>query len=50
MRFKQYINELSNIEVGQAVKAHEPTGEDSIDILNPKVEMEIKYKNQIKSS
>lgn len=41
MRFKQYINELANIEVGQAVKAHEPMGEDSIDILNPKVEMEI---------
>jgi hypothetical protein len=43
MRFKQFIEELqlTSIETGQAEKAHEPTGEDRIEIDNPKVRMEM---------
>lgn len=44
MRFKQYLTELTNIENGQAIKAHEPTGEGSIAITNPKIRMEINYR------
>jgi hypothetical protein len=44
MRFKQYLTELTNIETGQAIQAHEPTGEGSIAITNPKIRMEINYR------
>ena len=44
MRFKQYMAELTNIENGQAIQAHEPTGEGSIAITNPKIRMEINYR------
>jgi hypothetical protein len=44
MRFKQYLQELDNIETGQAEKAHEPTGEGSSAILNPKVRMEVNFR------
>jgi hypothetical protein len=44
MRFKQYLTELTNIENGQAIQAHEPTGEGSIAITNPKIRMEINYR------
>ena len=46
MRFKQFIDEmdLTSIETGQAEKAHEPTGEDRIEIDNPKVRMEMNYR------
>jgi len=43
MRFKQFVEELNltSIETGQAEKAHEPTGEDRIEIDNPKISMEM---------
>ena len=44
MRFRDYLAELNNIQTGQAIIAHEPTGEASISILNPKVRMEINYR------
>ncbi len=44
MRFKQYINELTNIENGQAIEAHEPTDEGSSAIDNPKIRMEVNYR------
>ena len=44
MRFKQYISELTNIEVGQAITAHEPTGVASSAIDNPKVRMQINFR------
>jgi len=44
MRFKQYLQELDNIEVSQAEKAHEPTGEGSSADLNPKVRMEVNFR------
>ena len=44
MRFQQYLTELTNIENGQAIQAHEPTGEGSIAITNPKIRMEINYR------
>jgi hypothetical protein len=44
MRFKQYLQELDNIETSQAEKAHEPTGEGSSAILNPKVRMEVNFR------
>ena len=36
MKFKEYLQELSQIDDGQAIAAHEPTGEESLQILNPK--------------
>jgi len=44
MRFKQFVEELTSIETGQAVDAHEPTGEASSAINNPKIRMEINYR------
>ena len=46
MRFKEYLQELdlSGVEDGQAEKAHEPTGEASSQITNPKIRMEINYR------
>lgn len=54
MRFKQFLEEveLTSIETGQAEKAHEPTGEDRIEVDNPKVRMEMNYRlmNELYSS
>jgi len=46
MKFKEYLQELdlSGVEDGQAEKAHEPTGEASVQITNPKLRMEINYR------
>jgi hypothetical protein len=44
MRFKEYLAELHNIEVGQAIEAHEPSNEGSIAITNPIVMAEINYR------
>jgi hypothetical protein len=44
MRFKQYLNELANIEVGQAIDAHEPTDKESSSIETPKVFTEINHR------
>jgi len=44
MRFKQFVEELTSIESGQAIDAHEPTGEGSSAIDNPKIRMEINYR------
>lgn len=44
MRFKQFVEELTSIETGQAADAHEPTGEGSSAIDNPKIRMEINYR------
>lgn len=44
MRFKQYLAELANIENGQAIDAHEPTGEASSALTNPRVRMEVNYR------
>lgn len=41
MRFKQYLNELANIETGQAITAHEPSEKMSTSVINPHVMMEI---------
>ena len=40
MRFNQYLTELTSVEDGQAIEAHEPTGEASSSVDNPKVRME----------
>lgn len=44
MRFKQFVEELTSIESGQAVNAHEPTGEASSAITNPRIRMEVNYR------
>ena len=46
MRFKEYLQELdlSGVEDTQAEKAHEPTGEGSSQITNPRIRMEINYR------
>ena len=46
MKFKEYLQELdlSGVEDAQAEKAHEPTGEASVQITNPKIRMEINYR------
>ena len=46
MRFKEYLQELdlSGVEDAQAEKAHEPTGEASSQITNPRIRMEINYR------
>jgi len=41
MRFKQFVEELTGIQSGQAADAHEPTGEGRIEIDNPKIRMEM---------
>jgi hypothetical protein len=41
MNFKQYLEELHNIEVGQAIDAHEPTDKGSSSIDNPLIVSEI---------
>ena len=41
MQFKQYLNELANIEVGQAIDAHETTDKESSSIEVSKVIMDI---------
>jgi hypothetical protein len=35
---------LANIEVGQAIDAHEPSGEDSVSVLNPNVVTEVNFR------
>jgi hypothetical protein len=44
MSFKQYLNELANIEVGQAIDAHETTDKESSAIETPKVFMDINHR------
>ena len=46
MRFIKYLQELdlSNVDDGQAEKSHEPTGEGSSAITNPRIRMEINYR------
>jgi hypothetical protein len=44
MRFKQYLSELANIEVGQAIEAHEPTEENSSDVITPRVFAEVNHR------
>jgi hypothetical protein len=41
MKFGEFLKELHNIEVGQAIDAHETSQENSLSILNPKVLMDI---------
>jgi len=52
MKFKQFMEGLTSIESGQAIEAHEPTGEGSSAIDNPKIRMEINYRltNELYSS
>lgn len=46
MRFREYLQELdlSAVEDSQAEDAHEPTGEASSQITNPRIRMEINYR------
>lgn len=44
MRFKQFLNELHNIEVGQAFDAHETSDKASSDVLNPRVYTDVNYR------
>jgi hypothetical protein len=44
MQFKQYLQELANIEVGQAFDAHETSDKASSDVLNPKVFTEVNHR------
>jgi len=44
MKFKQYLQELANIDTGQAEEAHEPTGEASSSIDNPRLRMEVNFR------
>ena len=46
MRFKEYLQELNldAIDDSQAEEAHEPTGEASSQITNPRIRMEINYR------
>lgn len=46
MRFKEYLQELNldAIDDSQAEDAHEPTGEASSQITNPRIRMEINYR------
>ena len=46
MRFREYLQELdlSAVEDSQAEDAHEPSGEASSQITNPRIRMEINYR------
>ena len=46
MRFREYLQELdlSAVEDSQAEEAHEPSGEASSQITNPRIRMEINYR------
>jgi hypothetical protein len=44
INFAKYLTEFTNIEVGQAIVAHEPTSENSSSILNPKVRVEVNHR------
>jgi hypothetical protein len=44
MRFKQFVENLTSIETGQAQDAHEPTGEESVSILNPNIVASVNYR------
>jgi hypothetical protein len=44
MKFKQFLEQLNSIETNQAVAAHEPTGEASSAITNPRIRMEVNYR------
>ena len=44
MRFKQFVENLTSIETGQAIEAHEPNGEESVSILNSNLRAEINYR------
>jgi hypothetical protein len=44
MRFKQYLQELANIKVGQAIVAHEPTEENSSEVLTPRIFADINHR------
>lgn len=41
MKFKQYLQELASIDAGQAEEAHEPAGEESSSIDNPRLRMAV---------
>lgn len=41
MKFKDFLQELANIDVGQAEEKHEPTGEESLSIDNPRLRMNV---------
>lgn len=41
MNFKQYLQELNNIENGQAITAHEPTDKASMSVANPDIVSQI---------
>jgi hypothetical protein len=44
MKFKQYLQELTEIEPGQAEEAHEPTEKASSSIDNSRLRMEVNYR------
>ena len=44
MQSENIVENLTNIEVGQAIDAHEPSGEDSISVLNPNVITEVNFR------
>lgn len=44
MSFKKYLTELANIEVGQAIQAHEPSEEASSSVLAPRIFTEINHR------
>jgi len=44
MKFRQYLSELYNIDIGQAETKHEPTNEGSSSISNPKIRAEINFR------
>lgn len=43
MNFSNFVKSLTSIEAGQAIEAHEPTGEESISILNPNMQKQINF-------
>jgi hypothetical protein len=44
MRFRDYLTELHNIEVGQAMHAHEPRTDNDLSLSNPKIRAEINHR------
>jgi len=43
MNFSSFVKSLTSVATGQAIEAHEPTGEESISILNPNMQKQINF-------
>lgn len=43
-KFNNFLNEMSNVDLGQAIAAHEPTRKASMELDNPEIVAEVNYR------